>query len=145
MDSPNLDDLESIERHLTSLPPPTAPPSLRSVVLTNVHNNLKAQRWDKRLTRVAVVLLAAGGALNAALVFRGGHAGGSQSLPESRAELITRAAVEVGEMTDAETAGRFAQHLAAMNGTTLSIEQQATIRNRIKSHWTNPAVQGKDG
>jgi hypothetical protein len=145
MDSPDLDDLESIERHLTNLPLPTAPPSLRSVVLGNVHNNLKAQRWDQRLARVAVVLLAAGAALNAALVWRGGQSGASQSFPASSAELITRAAIEVGELTDAETAKHFAQHLAAMNGTTLSLEQEATIRNRIKSHSTNSAAQGKDG
>ena len=132
MDFPNLDDLESIERQLTNLPLLSALPSLRSAVLNDVHRSLKAQRWDRQMALVAVVLLITGGGLNAALIWRGSQSAASQVTPASNAELITRAAGEVGEMTDAETGSRFARHLAAMNGTSLSLEQEATIQNRIK-------------
>jgi len=69
-----------IERQLTNLPLPSAPASLRSAVLKEVRRNLKAQRWDRRLARAAVALLAVWDRANAAVGWRGGQRAANPTL-----------------------------------------------------------------
>jgi hypothetical protein len=145
MDFPNLDDLESIERQLTNLPLPSAPPSLRSAVLKDVHRNLKAQRWDRRLARVTAALLAVGIGLNATAGWRGPEPAVNRAVVESRPDVIARVAVLISQATDAETARQFARHLAALDGMTLSPLQEAAIKRRIDLNSKSAAAHRKDG
>jgi hypothetical protein len=145
MDFPNLDDLESIERQLTNLPLPSAPPSLRSAVLKDVQRGLMVQRWDRRLARAAIALLAVGIGLNAAAGWRGGQPEANLAIAESRPDAIARAAVLIAEATDAETGRRFARHLAALDGMTLSPLQEAAIQRWIDLNSKSPAAHRKDG
>ncbi len=145
MDSSNLDDLESIERHLTNLPLPSAPPNLRSAVLKDVHRNLKAQRWDRRMAWAAVALLVVGVGINGALGWTNRNSSASQTFAISRPDVITRAAVVVAEATDAETGRQFARRLAALSGATLTEHQEAEIQREIKSRTPSTAWQKKDG
>jgi hypothetical protein len=145
MDSPNLDDLELIERQLTSLPLVSAPASLRSAVLRDVHRNLKAQRWDRRLARAAAALLAVGIGLNVTAGWHGEQRATNPPLAQSRPDVIARVAVLMAEATDAETGRQFARHLAALSGTTLTQQQEATIDREIRSRSPNAAAQRKDG
>ena len=145
MDSSNLDDLESIERQLTILPLPSAPASLRAAVLNDVHRSLKAQRWDRRLARVAAALLAVGIGLNAAVGWRGGQRAANPTVVASRPDVIARVAVLLAEATDAETAREFVRHLAALDGMTLSPQQEAAIQQEVESHSKTAAAHRKDG
>jgi hypothetical protein len=145
MDSPNLDDLESIERRLTNLPLPSAPASLRSTVLKDVHRSLNAQRWDRRMGRVAVALLAVGIGLNATAGWRGRQPAQNPALTESRPDAIARVAVLMAEATDAETGRQFARRLAALDGMKLSPQQEASIQQQIEARSKGVPGHRKDG
>ena len=61
MDDESLND---IERQLSGVSTPHAPTELRADVLRDVHRELAAARWDRRLARTAAVLLAVGVGMN---------------------------------------------------------------------------------
>jgi hypothetical protein len=144
MDSPDPDDLELIERQLKSLPRTSAPANLRSAVLGNVHRSLKAQRWDRRLARAAVTLLAVGVGLNATAGWQGPEPAANRAVTDTRPDVIARIAVLMSEATDAETARQFARHLAMLDGTTLNPQQEAAIQKKIDTSKT-AAAHRKDG
>jgi hypothetical protein len=144
MDSSSLNDLELIERQLGCVPLPSAPASLRSAVLGNVHRSLKAQRWDRRLARAAVALLAVGVGLNATAGWQGPEPAANREVTDTQPDVIARLAVLMSEATDADTARQFARHLAALDGTTLSRQQEAAIQQRIEVSNT-VAAHRKDG
>jgi hypothetical protein len=142
-----MDDstLDSIERQLANSPVANAPAELRHLVLTNVRDQLKTQRWDRRLGRAAIVLVIVGIALNATAGWRSSAPPVKSSFVESRPDAITRTAVFLAEATDAETAREFARHLAALSGRTLSPQQEAAIQRQIETVSKTAIGHAKDG
>jgi hypothetical protein len=96
------------------------------------------------MARAAAALLFVGIGLNAMIGWRGARRATNSSLAESRPDVIARVAVLLAESTDAETARQFARHLAALDGTTLSQQQEAAIQQKIEASQTATAHR-KDG
>lgn len=144
MDNESLGD---IERRLTSVSSSHAPTELRAAVLRDMHRELAAARWDRRLARAAVVLLAIGVGMNLAM---GLQSSGSSSVIRqiaggSSRDSLMQVAVTVSEATDAQTGRQFARQMAAMSGVPLSSEQSAAIDAAVKRHARPAASDGKDG
>ena len=129
------DSIENIEAKLAQLPIPSAPFELRQAVLSHVHRELATARWDRRLGRATMVLLILGVGLNAS--------GGlhwpqpatrqrNQLVHDRSRESLVETAVNVAEATDASTASRFARHLAAVAGWTLTDDELLTIDAAIQ-------------
>jgi hypothetical protein len=143
----DMDDstLDSIERQFANVPVVNAPAELRHRVLASVRGQLKAQRWDRRMGRAALVLLAVGIGLNATAGWHGTSPAARPAFAQSQSDSIASAAVLIAEATDAETGRDFARHLAALFGTTLSRQQQAVIDELIQYRAKNSSVRRKEG
>jgi hypothetical protein len=138
----NNESLEQIGRQLASMRALGSPAELRRAVLGDVARELRASRWDRRLARVAAVLIVLGVGMNAALGLQLGGTGGGhlsrERRAESRASLVDTAIV-VGEATDARTAQQFARQFAAMTGRKLTADEVAAIDAAVErqtSHGT---------
>jgi hypothetical protein len=137
----NDDSLEPLVHRLSRARQPKAPAELRAPVLAAVHRQLAAQRWDRRLVRMAAMLLVAGFGLNWTVSLRDeGTIPGGVSVATTP-EAIVDVAVVVARATDLETGSRIAQHLAALGGTTLSPQQltamEQVIQRRVKTGLTS--------
>lgn len=107
-----------------------APPALRRVVLDDVNRELRAARWDRRLARVAVVLLVVGVGLNGALALSGGSPRDPrprQFAVDANSKSLVETAIVVAKATNVETGRQFARQIAALNGRELSDEELASI------------------
>lgn len=124
------DSLAELEQQLSQANPAGAPAQLRSAVLSDVANELRAARWDRRLARAAVVLLMVGFGLNAALIWQGDGAVEQphrQLANDSAEDSLIQTAIAVAEATNTETAQTFARQLAALRGRELTDQEIATI------------------
>jgi hypothetical protein len=141
------DGIEELEQRLASLKLDGPPKEFRGEVLAGVHRELAAARWDRRLARAAVGLLAVGVGMNLAIGLRAGGSmsGNRQVAGGPSRESLVQVAVTVAEATDAETGRRFARQLAAMSGLSLSSEQSAAIDAAVKQHSRPTVSDGKDG
>jgi hypothetical protein len=119
------DPLITIEQQLAAEMPARAPAPLRDVVMKDVHHELKSARWDRRLAKVARIVLAAGIALNVALMVSGDDITAPQATV-SNASLV-QTAVAVAKATDAQTARQMASQISAWNGHVMTTEQLATL------------------
>jgi hypothetical protein len=143
----DAESLSDFERRLAGVSSPYAPTELRADVLRDVHRELAAARWDRRLARAAAVLLAIGVGMNLAM---GLQSSGSSSATRRVAggpsrDSLVQVAVTVAEATDPETGSRYARQMAAMSGVSLSSEQSAAIDAAVKLHARPAAANGKDG
>jgi len=126
----NDDSLAELEQQLAQAHAAGAPSQLRAAVLSDVSNELRAARWDRRLARAAVILLTVGVVLNAALVWQGSSA--TQQHPTQLAhqpakDSLIQTAIAVAEATNTETAQTFARQLAALRGRELTDQEIASI------------------
>lgn len=119
------DPLITIEQQLAAEMPARAPAPLRDVVMKDVHHELKSARWDRRLAKVAGIVLATGIALNVALMVSGDDITAPQATV-SNASLV-QTAVAVAKATDAQTARQMASQISAWNGHVMTTEQLATL------------------
>jgi hypothetical protein len=119
-----FDELESqLAVELAAVRPADAPAELRGAVLGSVHRELRAARWDRRLARVAAILLAVGIGLNAYQVVAPMRAAVPHSRPVARvesSEKLIQTAIVVAEATNADTGRLFARQWAAMSGRALT-------------------------
>lgn len=130
MQQPNDDHLE---RQLAELPGGSAPADLRNRVLAGVHGELQVAKWERRLARVAVNLLAIGIGLNVAVGLLGDRSTVGTHIASSRSqESLVNAAVAVAEATDPETGRQFARQLAAQSGRSLTPDQISAIDEAIE-------------
>ena len=134
------DSFEDLERRLALVPRRGAPPALRAAVLDDVHRELAAARWDRRLARAAAGLLAVGIGMNAAVAWWPERSGESQLITGPTEESLIRLAVNVAEATDAQTGRRYARHVATLAGRTLSGDEAAAIDAAVSGR-VSPAVQ----
>jgi len=142
-----MDDepIEELERQLTATPTPLAPVGLRAAVLHDVHRELRAARWDRRLARAAVVLLVVGVGLNAAMVLPR-HAPSSQILTTKPThESLVLVGISVAEATDVPTGKRFARQLAAITGRRLSRVDAAALDAAVERRTSRGPLIGKEG
>jgi hypothetical protein len=119
---------DPLERQLTRLHgrDAAAPPALRDAVLAAMRRELRAQRWDRRLGRVAACLLIGGVGLNiAAGLASERFAPTNQRLASS--DSLVQTAVAVAQATDPETGRLLAQQLAAWQGRAVTPQQLAAI------------------
>lgn len=141
----NDNPLEPLEDQLSRARPPKASAELRAPVLAAVNRQLAAQRWDRRLARLAAVLLVVGFGLNWTVGIRDEgriqEAIGVAASPEA----IVDAAVAAARATDVETGGRIAQHLSALGGSELSPQQLTAIERVIRQRVKNGSKSQKDG
>jgi hypothetical protein len=144
----NDESLEFIESRLAALHPLVAPRELRGAVLADVRRELRAARWDRRLARVAAVLLAVGVGLNLAIGLQ--STGSSHGQPprvahsDARQSLLDTAVV-VAEATDAATGSRYARQLAAMSGRELTADEAAAIDAAVERAATHATTNGNKG
>jgi hypothetical protein len=139
------DSFELIERQLASGHVAGAPSALREGVLRNVQCELRAARWDRRLARVAVVLLVVGLGLNAATLLPG-HARSSRLLAVApNQESIVQVAISVAEATDIRTGRQVARRLAAMAGRPLSGDDAAALDAAVERRTSHGFFDGKEG
>jgi len=117
MNAPEEQFDDSVEVRLTRFTPHVVAEDLREATLDRVRRELRSSRWDRRLGRLAVVLLVVGFALNVATARRPQRLLiGGEHVARPSAETIAEAAVSMGEATDFETAAAVGRHLAALNG-----------------------------
>ena len=143
----NDESLGDIERQLTSVSSPHAPTELRTDVLRDMHRELAAARWDRRLARTAAVLLAVGVGMNLAMGLQSSGSSGvvRQVAGGPTRDSLVQVAMTVAEATDAQTGRQFARQMAAMSGVPLSSEQSAAIDAAVKRHARPAPADGKDG
>ncbi len=140
------ESLERIERQLASLRPDGAPAELRGAVLAGVRSELRAARWDRRLARAAVVLLAVGVGMNVIVAVRpDGFVGRAPVARGPSQATLLAAAATVAEATDAETGIRFAHQLAALGGVALDSDQSSAIDAAARERAARHDANGKDG
>ncbi|HEY2882435.1 MAG TPA: hypothetical protein VGJ15_08380 [Pirellulales bacterium] len=135
--------VHSLEQPFAQLPQPKAPAKLRGPVLAAMHRELAAQRWERRFGQIAIALVIIGVGLNVIVGVRGVSImryGGELAM---KPQAIVDVATAVAKATDAETGSRFAQHLAALSGTTLTKDQAAAIQQAIKPQLRNSGA-GQD-
>jgi hypothetical protein len=139
-----MDDhsLEQVERHLAALRPRGAPATLRTAVLAATHRELRAARWDRWLSRAAMLLVMVGVGLNVALGLRPMNSRGQSPsvVRTSSQQSLVDTAIVIAEATDAATGSRFARQLAVMCGHELTRDEAAAIDaavRRVEKHETN--------
>jgi hypothetical protein len=126
----NDESFAELEQQLAQVRAAVAPSQLRTAVLSDVANELRAARWDRRLARAALLLLVVGVGLNAALVWQGGSAleqPHRQLAHQPAEDSLIQTAIAVAEATNTETAQTFARQLAALRGRELTDQEIATI------------------
>ena len=121
------DSFDMVERQIAGVRAPDAPNELRAAVLRDVQRELRAARWDRRLGRVAAVMLVVGVGLNAAVARHSNRAQQSHLAAGSTRDSLIHTAVIVAEATDASTARQYARQFAALRGRQLSGEEAAAI------------------
>ena len=127
--------LEQFERQIGSMPILGSPMELRGTVLDNVQRELRASRWDRRLARAAVLLLAIGVGMNAAIGLqsdgadKGGLTHGQRFEPR---QSLVDTAIVLAEATDAATAQQFARQMAAFAGRKLTDDEVAAIEAAVR-------------
>ncbi len=141
----NEESSEHLEQQLARIQPSGVPQELRATVMMAVHRQLIAQRWDRRLVRVAAALLVTGIALNWTVILRDGTGLHGQIGDGQKPEAIVEVAVAVAQATDVQTATSFAQHLAALNGASLSPQQSAAMQQEIQRRVRSSALGRKEG
>jgi hypothetical protein len=111
-----------------------------------VHRELRAGRWDRRLARVAAVLLVVGVGMNVAIGMKGsGEGSRTLHVAESRTrQSLLDTAVVVAEATDARTGSQYARQLAAIIGHDLSDDDAAAIDAAVHHEPLN-VTNGKKG
>lgn len=122
--------LDEFESQLAAASPAGAPTELRRAVLNNVERELRASRWDRRLARAAVILLAFGIGLNAYHVLSPLDASMLRNRQIARVEssqTLIETAIAVAEATNADTGRLFARQWAAMSGRALTDHEIAEI------------------
>jgi ABC-type Fe3+ transport system substrate-binding protein len=121
--------IEHVERQLGGLRPATAPRAMRAAVLADVHRELRSSRWDRRLARVAAVLLIVGVGLNVAIGMKSLHdSAHSVHVVRGRPrQSLVDTAVIIAQATDAQTGSQYARQLAAMIGQPLSDSEAAVV------------------
>lgn len=147
----SLDEFDdSVEAQLTRLQPRVAVDGLRDATLGRVQRELRASRWDRRLGRVAAVLLVVGFSMNIATVSKrpalpaGGRLA-DRLADRPTAESIAKLGVTMADVTDIKTASIIAQHWAALNGLPLGSHQTDAIEHEIGRRLSSALSNGKDG
>jgi hypothetical protein len=141
---------DSVEAQLACLQPSVAVDGLREATLAQVRRELRASGWDRRLGRVAMVLLVLGIGMNVATIDKPsatpdeGQLAARPSI-ETTTESIVALAVTMAEVTDIHTASIFARHLAVFNGFPLGSEQAEAIEQEIDRLLTPAVSNGKEG
>ncbi len=141
---------DSVEARLARLQPSVAVNGLREATLMQVQRELHASRWDRRLSRVAVVLLVVGIGMNVATVnerptLPTGGLFAARPTMKSTTDSIAELAITMADATDIKTANIFARHLAVLGGFPLGSDQNDAIKREI-DRLLSPAVpHGKDG
>jgi hypothetical protein len=116
------DDDQELERRLACAMPRGAPADLRATTLAQVQGELRAARWDRRLGRLATAIFVIGVGLNAGLALQDDARPASGAKTRMAENSPAALAVVVADATDAETARRFVQQMAALGGWELSDE-----------------------
>lgn len=123
---------DALERQLAKQQIVSVPSEFRIRVLAGVHDELAAAKWDRRLARAAVILLAIGVGINAIVGLQADRpAGGSQVAGGPSRESLVDAAIAVAEATDPETGRQYARHLAALSGRSLTLDQAGAIDDAL--------------
>jgi hypothetical protein len=136
--------IDPIEQQFANLSRASAPVTLREAVLQDVGSQLRAQRWERRLLRIAVVMFVVGVALNASVSWFAGSGFQGQKVAGYEPESLKQVAAAVAEATDAETGARFARQLALRCGDVWSEKQQAEFQDQLRPR-VGPALTKKDG
>ena len=122
----NDDSFTQLEQQLAGNSSEAAPAALRDAVLAAARRELRAHRWDRRLSRAAAGLLVAGVGLNVAAGLTSERFAPTQQSPASKVALV-QTAIAVAQVTDAETGRIMAHQLAAWQGRPVTPQQLAAI------------------
>lgn len=131
----NDESLDELERQIATTPTAGSPIELRHAVLNIVSRELTAARWDRRLGRVAALLLVVGSALNVGVAWRSNERrevspiiGRTTVVHVRPHQQLIEAVGAVAQVTDAATASLLARHLLIMtDGEPLSPAEAAVM------------------
>jgi hypothetical protein len=137
-------DGQPLEDQLARCTPAGAPTELRGVVRTQVQRELRAARWDRRLSRAASVLLVLGVGMSG-LVHRLYPLTPAGPSTRPTPQAIGRLAATVAAATDIDTARQFARQMAALQGWSSQGEEMKTIQRIFQRSQTQMTPNGKDG
>lgn len=138
------EDGQPLEEQLARCTPAGVPAELRGAVLHHIHRELRAARWDRRLGRVAAVLLAMGLGMSG-LVHRLYPIATTGSTFRPTPQSIGRLAATVAEVTDVATARQFARQMAALQGWPAQGAEVEIIQRGFQRPRTQITPYGKDG
>jgi hypothetical protein len=110
MNEPSQTDIEQLLGHANL---GSVSSDLREQVLQQTRRELRAACWDRRLGRVAAVLLLVGVGLNASSMWLTPSGSSWQTASRPSPESISNLETTMAEATDPETGRRLAQHYAA--------------------------------
>jgi hypothetical protein len=139
------ESFKNMEQCLANVRCHGAPVVLRDNVLCDVHRELLAARWDRRLARAAVILLIVGAGMNAAVLFPERAQSTHIMAVAPRRDSLVQLAMSVAEATDLHTGQQVARRLAAMTGRPLSGEDAAAIDAAVERQTTRTPFTGKEG
>ena len=127
LETETVDDnrLELLEQRLGQGSNP-APAALRDEVLAATRRELRAQRWDRRFSHSAILLVLTGVGLNVGAGLRG-ESTASPSATYTTNDALVRTGVAVARATDVETGRLMAHQLAAIQDQSISPQQLAAI------------------
>jgi hypothetical protein len=126
---------QHIEQQLAALRPAGAPRELRAAVLAGVHRELRSSRWDRRLARMAAVLLIVGVGLNVSIGVKSLNDSAAHSnyvVQERPRQSLVDTAIVIAQATDARTGSQYARRLAAMIGQPLSDDEAAIVDAAVR-------------
>jgi hypothetical protein len=127
------ESIDPIEQQLASLPNLPAPEKLRAAVLRGVERQLRAQRWERRLLRIAAAVFVIGFGLNLSVVWHDNQTLPRGTVGKLNSDSLAQIVVAVSDATDAETGGKLARQIAALYGETLSEAQVAELQRQVRT------------
>ncbi len=145
MNTPLDESDASVEQQLASLQPCVSANDLRSATLGQVRRELRAARWDRRLGRTAMLLLAVGIGMSVLTLQRPVSPRGGQLAVGATNRAIVELAVTIADATDVETARSIVLHLATLSGLPLSIQQTDALGSEIDRRLSPTLFDKKAG
>jgi hypothetical protein len=136
----------SVEAQLARLQPRFTVEGLRDATLGRVQRELRSSRWDRRLGRVAAVLLVVGIGMNVATINK--HPAlptGGRLAARPATESISELAVTMADATDITTASIYVRHLAAFHCFPIGGHQANAIQREVDRRLSSTVSNGKEG
>jgi hypothetical protein len=134
-----------IEQHLLRVTPKRAPVEMRSVILASMQSELRSARWDRRLARVAAVLMCLAVGLNGFFGWRGYQQRRLAELQRPTPQAIVEVTEMIALVTDEETGRWFEERLLALRPFRPRTDAHAAMQRMVDEILQTWDLTEKDG